>query len=294
MKEFVLIIAIFSPFLSILGLIIKFYQISSMPLNVRWEIYPVPHESKKYGGSYLEEVDWAKKPINKNIIGEFIEPAKEIFLLHRVKKFNPYGLWLWSLMLHWGIWLIFLWIAIITLNSLFKISDIMPLSFIPLVSYLSGLLGCLGLIVKRISNINLKLYTAPIDYFNLLFLFLLFGSGLLMLINDPALSETKAYIDGIFSLDIPLESISWFTILHFIILELFILYIPFSRFFHGPVKFFTFHSILWDDQYQTKNSKIEKKVTEQLNYKLRWSGPHIVSEESWLENAKNLNLHDKV
>lgn len=56
----------------------------------------------------------------------------------------------------------------------------------------------------------------------------------------------------------------------------------------------TFHKILWDDMYQVKGSEEDKKISEQLNYRVRWSGPHILSDKSWLENAQNTNLHDKV
>ncbi|UCC59921.1 MAG: nitrate reductase, partial [Dehalococcoidia bacterium] len=34
-----------------------------MPVHLRWELYPVPHEEgSKYGGSYLEELEWWTKP----------------------------------------------------------------------------------------------------------------------------------------------------------------------------------------------------------------------------------------
>ena len=43
----------------------------SMPLHLRWELYPVPHEKGKsdYGGSYFEELNWWEKPIEKDHIG---------------------------------------------------------------------------------------------------------------------------------------------------------------------------------------------------------------------------------
>ena len=42
----------------------KIARIARLPLNVRWEVYPVPHEAKEkrpYGGSYMEEMDWAQQ-----------------------------------------------------------------------------------------------------------------------------------------------------------------------------------------------------------------------------------------
>ncbi len=43
------------------------------PPHVRWELYPVGHESgerAEYGGSYLEDVDWWKKPRHVSRINE--------------------------------------------------------------------------------------------------------------------------------------------------------------------------------------------------------------------------------
>ena len=41
-------------------------------MHVRWELYPVPHEAQKahYGGSYLEESEWWKKPREVSLLGE--------------------------------------------------------------------------------------------------------------------------------------------------------------------------------------------------------------------------------
>lgn len=68
MEESLILFAIASPLIMIVGLSFKFYQISKMPFNIRWEIYPLPLENGKrrhYGGSYLEEVDWVNKPHKK-------------------------------------------------------------------------------------------------------------------------------------------------------------------------------------------------------------------------------------
>ena len=94
----------------------KFYQFRSMPLNLRWEVYPVPHETKEkrvYGGSYMESVDWAVKPRSTSNWAELVEMGSEIFLLKRVRAHNPYGLWTLSMALHWGIYLLLMWIALL-------------------------------------------------------------------------------------------------------------------------------------------------------------------------------------
>ena len=44
---------------------------------------------------------------------------------------------------------------------------------------------------------------------------------------------------------------------------------------HFFTKWFTYHSVRWDDDPNIINSKIEKKITEQLNFPINWSAPHI-------------------
>ncbi|WP_353683581.1 hypothetical protein V4D30_06800 [Thermodesulfovibrio sp. 3907-1M] len=297
MGNLLFIIALASPVIMILGIAIKFYRISKMPLNLRWEIYPLPHEAeekRKYGGSYMEEVDWQDKKPERYFMGEIIEPLKEIFYLHRVKKFNPYGIWIWSLALHWGIWLLFLWMGILLINGVFNWEIASKLDFVAYLSYILGILGILGLIIKRVSTHDLKIYTSGIDYFNLLFLLILFTSGLFAIMKDNGTDQFLAYLNGVLNGGVPVHELSTITIVHFVIFELFLIYIPVSRFFHGPVKYSTFHSILWNDMYQIKSSTEEKKISEQLNYKVEWSGPHILSHQTWLENAQNTNLHEKI
>ncbi|MGB9617500.1 MAG: nitrate reductase, partial [Desulfomonilaceae bacterium] len=35
----------------------KLLKYATMPMHVRWELYPIPHEGKAWGGSFYEEVD---------------------------------------------------------------------------------------------------------------------------------------------------------------------------------------------------------------------------------------------
>jgi nitrate reductase gamma subunit len=296
MEALLLFLAVLSPVALTAGIAIKFYKISQMPLNIRWEIYPLPKgelEKIRYGGSYMEEIDWVKKNNPRRSYFEFVEPFKELFFLHRVHKFNKYGLWIWSMALHWAVGLLFGTLIILLLDGIFTDIDLSGLVIVPIFSYVLGVFGSLGLIAKRFINKELKLYTSGIEYFNLIFLLLIFFTGFLSFIQDSSLSEAFIYVDGVLKLSIPFDEISSLTIIHFLLVELFLMYIPFSKFFHGPVKFFTFHKILWSDEFQTKGSKEEKKIMQQLHYKVRWSGPHMLSDQNWLENAKNTNLHEK-
>ena len=65
----------------------KIVRLVRLPLNVRWEVYPVPHESKEkrqYGGSYMEEMDWATKTRTKSPLPACLEIAAEVLMLRKV------------------------------------------------------------------------------------------------------------------------------------------------------------------------------------------------------------------
>jgi nitrate reductase gamma subunit len=78
--------------------------------------------------------------------------------------------------------------------------------------------------------------------------------------------------------------------LTFLVFELFVIYMPFSKLIHYFAKYFTYHSQLWDDAFKVKGSPIDKQVTEQLAYTAAWSAPHVVLGKSWLEQAQNTNV----
>src|SRR5512136_2029672 len=112
----------------IAAVVYKIHHFVAMPINLRWEVYPVPHETgdkRRYGGSYMEEVDWARKPRPSSLFAEWAEMGSEIFLLKRVRKHNPYHLWPLSLILHWGLYLLILWMGLLAATVF-----ISPLAFL--------------------------------------------------------------------------------------------------------------------------------------------------------------------
>ena len=70
---------------AILFIILSLYKAVSfahMPLHARMELYPVPQEKgrHKYGGSYMEEVEWWHKPRQISRTSELIDMMKECCL----------------------------------------------------------------------------------------------------------------------------------------------------------------------------------------------------------------------
>ena len=52
--------------------LLKSVKMARMPVHLRWELAPVPHEKGKghYGGSYLEEAEWWTQPREKDHLAE--------------------------------------------------------------------------------------------------------------------------------------------------------------------------------------------------------------------------------
>jgi nitrate reductase gamma subunit len=182
LEWFMILLGWISAVLLVIVSMYKMYKVAILPLNVRWEVYPVPHEEgerRHYGGSYMEEVDWAKKPRAGSRVTEFVEMGTEIFLLQRVRKPNPYGIWLLSMAMHWGLYLGVGLLGLLVIGSLGAIPAFAILTnVLGIVACALGTMGAFGLAIKRATDRNLNLCTAPIDYFNLLLIarFLCWGS----------------------------------------------------------------------------------------------------------------------
>jgi len=266
--------------------IYKFYKTASMPLNLRWEVYPVPHETRdkrKYGGSYMEEVNWVQKPRESSKIAELFEMGAEIFFLKRVREHNPYQIWPLSMALHWGLYLLVVWIGLLTITNWLPFLDSLSVG-VGALSLILGIIGSIGLIIKRAINPDLRLYTTPIDYFNLIFLVVIFGLGLVSWGLDPSYSGHQIYIQNMLSFK-PSPVPTFVTALFFT-LQMFAIYMPFSKLIHYVMKHFTFTETLWDDTFNIKGSEKDRQIESQLGYTKNWAGPHFSSDKTWFDDVQ--------
>lgn len=283
-----------------LVLVYKIAQIIRLPLSLRWEVYPVPHEEgekRHYGGSYMEEADWPRKQQRKGgLLAQLLEIFWEVAALKRVRQHNRYGLWPFSLAMHWGIYLLVAWVGLLAGEAILQNVFHLPLPswpaiFVGVLSFVLGTSGALLLGLKRASSKELSLYTAPIDYFNLLFLLAIFALGLLSWLADPTFVHSRAYVAGVLSLKPATMPPS--VAAHWLLVELFFIYMPFSKLIHYMAKYFTFHSALWDDGFKVKGSPIDEQVARQLSYTISWSGPHVIPGKTWLEEAQLTGLEER-
>jgi len=84
----------------------KMYKYAKMPIHLRWELYPLVGETKRpWGGSYLEEPDWWKKPHEeKSFIAEMKFMGQEIIFFKEYFHRNR-SLWYIVFPFHIGVFL---------------------------------------------------------------------------------------------------------------------------------------------------------------------------------------------
>jgi len=273
-----------------------------MPVHLRWELYPVAHEKAyKYGGSYFEDLDWWTKPRKKNRLPVIGELLSKYFLFKSYFQKKP-GYWVALYPWHVGFYLIVLFdvltflsgVIIVTTNITISAESVSALGriffYLTLVvaasSFFTGIVGSIGMLIKRLADKNLRAYASPINYFNYVFFLVMFVSGLISWIpGDITLATYREFWKGLLTAtNTPIDP--W-TYTHIILFSLFLIYLPFTRSTHYITKLIAFFNVRWDDTPVTKGSKLEGKLNEALDQTVTWSAPHIQSGKKWSDLAQN-------
>lgn len=275
---------------------LRFLKYLTMPMHLRWELYPVPHEKGKaeYGGSYYEETEWWKKPIETTTIGELKETLLEMLFIKRLFKYNR-PLWYLSFPFHWGIYLILIWFVLIFISAISSVLGLITLesivhsaaNIIGPIGMIFLTIGCFGLLLRRIADENLRKYSSISDYTNLLFILAVVLTGLIAWRIDTDFFIAKSFARSLITFT-PLSELPSIIVLHVVLLSALVAYIPFTKISHYIAKYFTYHYVLWDDHPNLANTPIRKKVKEVLRYKLTWSASHIKRNLTWEEEAKTI------
>ena len=280
--------------------IVKYFR---MPLHLRWELYPVPHEkNSQYGGSYMEEPEWWTKPRSRKRRRNLVDMLKRYFLFNEYFR-KTLGYWFGLYPWHIGFYLIVCFHALAFLGALIifttgiSIASASPnvigviLYYLTIVvagvSFILGTIGSIGLLIKRLIDRALRSYASPVNYFNYLFFLVVFVSGLVSwLFFDLSLSVYRTFWVGLITFEH--AEVEAATYAHIILFSLFLIYLPFTRSTHYITKILAFFSIRWDDKPNLKGSKVEGEVKKLLNQPVSWSAAHIQTGSTWGEIAKGL------
>jgi nitrate reductase gamma subunit len=285
----------------ILGCIVRVLVYAKAPIHLRWELYPIPHEEPgraKHGGSYFEETDWWTKSSRFGLMGEVRFMVPEILFLRGLYEFNR-SLWLCSFPFHFGLYLLAVAMGLVGAGSILSTVGPAPglaalVSTIRHIYPLAGtlglflaMLGALGLVIRRLTDESLKIYTTPADVFNLLFfLVTLVVLSTAWLTKPASAPDLLAIVKGALTLDTSLH-IPGLLVAGLLLAALLIAYIPLTHMSHFIAKFFTYHAVRWDDAPNARGGKIEARLAEYLTYRPTWSAAHVGADgkRTWAQVA---------
>ncbi len=279
----------------------KMIKIARMPVHLRWDLYPIPHEKGRgsYGGSYFEEIDWWTKPKNFSLFSEVKEMAKEIVFVKSVFEHNR-PLWIFSFPFHFGMYSLIGFAALLVIGAIMGMAGIsvsaLSMSSIGVVvfyltllcgtiGWVLGIVGAIGLFFSRLAKRELRVATVLSDYVNLLFLLAVFVAGLWSWYSvDQSYAAARAYVQ------------SWLTFhatgalptamaVQLGLTAALLFYFPFTHMTHMVGKYFTYHRVRWEDEPNIRGSKIEHAVQAALGRTISWSAPHIKTGGTWAEAA---------
>ena len=286
---------------SMVACVVRGLAYSLLPMHLRWELYPVPHEAPqrvRHGGSYFEEGEWWSKPPTVHRLGELRVMIPEMLFMRGLWEFNR-SLWLRSFPFHFGLYLLLGTLGLVLLTGLlerFAPSLIIghpgtglrwlykTTGFVGLVL---ALFGALALLLRRLTTEDLRAYTTAADIFNLCAFTVTLGcllGGLLL--RGPDSPNAVGLVRAILTFDSGRE-VPTLLVVGLTLSALLAAYIPFTHMIHFVAKYFTYHAIRWDDRPNQPGGSVERKMAEYLTYRPTWAARHVGADGSktWADVA---------
>lgn len=282
--------------LFVLGFVYRSVRLARMPVHLRWELAPVPHEKGKgaYGGSYFEELDWWTKPREKSLLSELSYMGQEILFLKALHEHNR-PLWWVSFPFHLGFYLLIGAGGLLVLAEALGLVGwarpgtgawvVLPLA-LAAIGHGLGLVGTLGLLAKRGGDPHLRAYSTPESFLNLILALAVFATGAAAVAAPGFIAELRGAGLAVLTADVGV-ALPVALAAHVLAVALFLGWLPFSRMMHFVAKYFTYHQVRWDDEPMRGGSALEREVELLLQRPVRWSAPHIGGDgkRSWASVA---------
>jgi nitrate reductase gamma subunit len=283
----------------IAGTVARAVAYARMPLHLRWELYPVPHEAPDrvtHGGSYFEQGDWWTHSESFNAAGELKAMVPEILFLKALHEFNL-RLWWRSFPFHFGLYLLIataflvLGAAVAMLAAPAVMAGTLGhvLSVAYRVTGVTGvtlaIVGAVGLLHRRLTEERLRLYTVPGDLANLVFFLVAFGALAAGYVLRPADAPSMpALLAGLLTWNTNVE-VPGLLGTGLVLSALLAAYIPFTHMSHFVGKYFTYHAVRWDDSVNRRGGDIEQRLAEYLTYRPSWAAPHMKADgtKTWAD-----------
>ncbi len=287
--------------LFLIGCVRRVIQYASLPIHLRWELYPVPHEAPErvtHGGSYFETTDWWTKPKHSNMAGELSFMIPEMLFLKGLWEFNR-RLWYSSFLFHFGLYILIGTVVLVAAGAGLPVlvPSLAHGSALVLLAHFYKITGCIGaaasalgavlLLLRRMTDPALKNYTKPADFLNLLLFMAAFAAVGAGYVLRPAGSAGIGDVaSGLFHFNTSLPVSGLFGV-GLVLAAALVAYIPYTHMAHFIAKYFTYHNVRWDDTPNMRGSSIEAKIAECLTYKPTWSAAHVGADgkKNWVDIA---------
>lgn len=191
----------------------------------------------------------------------------EMAFLKGLWEFNR-PMWRRSFPFHFGLYLAAASAALVVVTALVSLvaPGFMATPVVTVLHYLykgAGLIGAvlavagaLALLVERLTDEDLKTYTVPGDIFNLLFFIVTFGllvAGYLL--RPQGAPGALSLVVGLLTFDTGMQ-VSGLMSAGLVLGAALAAYIPLTHMSHFVGKYFTYHSIRWNDQPAVRSEKL--------------------------------------
>lgn len=110
-----------------------------------------------------------------------------------------------------------------------------------IVSFITGTVGSILIIINRIIDKSLRTYATPLNFLMYIFTLVVFISGLYSwYFIDPDMKEYREFWKGLITFHFVGVEVG--TMVHIILFDLFLIYLPFTRSLHYITRLFAFFS----------------------------------------------------
>lgn len=260
---------------------LRAWRLARMPIHLRWELYPVPHEpNADHGGSVFENPSWWQVANRRNRTRALGVMAGEILLLQGVREHNR-ALWLRSYPFHGGLYLLAGLVLLLGLGvGAERVSPRLD-ELVAVVTTVVGLAGfallgggAAGLLLRRLGNPALRAHSAPADLANLGFFVVFAILGIVSFaVADRNFVHLRRFSEALLTAKpVALPALVIAEIVAGLAL---VVYLPFSHMSHFFTKWFTYHHVRWDDRRNRVGSRMEAKIEQQLGETVTWGAAHV-------------------
>jgi nitrate reductase gamma subunit len=249
-----------------IGIAFRIVRIATMPVHVRWELYPMP-------GNAVEKT--------RTMLSEILL-LKGVYEHHR-------ALWLWSWLFHSSLYLL------IGAAGLSLVASISPyarggiallIAIVSAAAFACGTVGTAALIIMRLASPRMRSYASFAALFNVVLLLAIFSTGLAHLILQPSAASVMIAASRSLLLQQPAPPLHAVAAVHLCLMAFFAAYFPFTQMAHAVLKYFTYHSVRWDDRPADSMPDLANRMKQYLAFPVSWSAQHIrdgKTEARWTE-----------